>query len=41
MIVENHKGTITAETEPGKGARFTIRLPLVSEGEESPVIGNS
>jgi signal transduction histidine kinase len=29
MIIENHGGKITADTEPGKGARFTICLPLI------------
>jgi len=27
-IVRNHQGTITAIGEPGKGAVFTIRLPV-------------
>jgi signal transduction histidine kinase len=31
MIIENHGGKITADTEPGKGARFTIRLPMIRE----------
>ncbi len=28
-ITENHKGSITAKSEPGKGAEFNIFLPLI------------
>jgi len=28
IITENHHGSMTVESEPGKGARFIIRLPV-------------
>jgi len=30
-IAENHKGFITAESKPGKGAAFHIFIPLKQE----------
>lgn len=31
IIVDNHGGQMTVDSSPGKGARFTVRLPLRSE----------
>ena len=33
-IVQKHNGEILVESEPGKGAKFTVKLPI---GKESPV----
>ena len=33
-IVEDHKGSITFETETGKGTSFTLRMPVDSESTE-------
>ncbi len=30
IITNNHKGLITAESEPGKGAKFMIKLPFLN-----------
>ena len=32
-IAEAHRGTISAESEPGRGSRFVVRLPRASEPE--------
>jgi signal transduction histidine kinase len=34
-IIEAHGGSITVQTEPGKGSQFTIRLPASAEGRET------
>ena len=41
-IVDRHGGEITVQSEPGKGAVFTVWLPLPSEAAESlPTAGRS
>ena len=30
-IIEAHKGTIEVSANPGKGTKFTIKLPVSSE----------
>ncbi len=32
IVTKQHKGTLSVESTPGKGARFIIRLPLNGEG---------
>jgi signal transduction histidine kinase len=29
-IIENYKGTITFDTEHGKGTQFTVSLPIIN-----------
>lgn len=36
-VVERHKGSISAKGIPGKGATFTVQLPLKQEYEEATV----
>jgi signal transduction histidine kinase len=36
MIIENHGGKISVEAEPGKGARFIVRLPVIREELTEP-----
>jgi PAS domain S-box-containing protein len=35
-IVQEHHGTVHVESEPGRGARFQVELPAVSDGMPQP-----
>lgn len=35
IVTKNHKGLITVAASPGKGCCFTIRLPLIQEGNHA------
>ena len=35
-IIEEHGGTLTAQSEVGRGTSFRIRLPLAGEGDHEP-----
>ena len=37
IITENHGGSISVESEPGKGTRFIIRLPIKGHTPKSGV----
>jgi signal transduction histidine kinase len=36
-ILEDHQGTITVNSEPGKGTQFIIRLPMMEEPDYAAV----
>lgn len=40
IVTNNHNGSMSAESAPGKGARFTIRLPLDDPAEQAGRFGN-
>jgi signal transduction histidine kinase len=39
QVVRQHAGSIQVESEPGRGTRFTITLPLDFREKSEPAVG--
>ena len=41
IVVDKHHGSLTFESEVGKGTTFTIRLPITGEADGSSLSASS